>query len=221
MVEKMKQISGGKLLTGIVLSILTYWLFAQSFLNIGPQIQSTFGASPGIVNISISLTSFVTGVFMVVEGNISDKFGKVKMTRIALILSIVGSLMLIVSGNVVLLILGRVVQGLSAAIIMPATISIVNDFFEGDERQKALSFWSIGAFGGTGLSSFFAGAMATFISWQSIFILSIILSLVALMLLKHLPESKLIKDKANRFDYVGLTIFVIMIASISFVITRL
>lgn len=69
------------------------------------------------------------------------------MTRIALILSIVGSLMLIVSGNVVLLILGRVVQGLSAAIIMPATISIVNDFFEGDERQKALSFWSIGAFG--------------------------------------------------------------------------
>lgn len=29
MVEKMKQISGGKLLTGIVLSILTYWLFAQ------------------------------------------------------------------------------------------------------------------------------------------------------------------------------------------------
>ncbi|WP_141714550.1 MFS transporter, partial [Staphylococcus equorum] len=160
---------------------------------------------------------------MVVAGNISDKFGKVKMTRIALILSIVGSLMLIVSGNVVLLILGRVVQGLSAAIIMPATISIVNDFFEGDERQKALSFWSIGAFGGTGLSSFFAGAMATlatFISWQSIFILSIILSLVALMLLKHLPESKLIKDKANRFDYVGLTIFVIMIASISFVITQ-
>ncbi|PTE26304.1 MFS transporter [Staphylococcus equorum] len=220
MVEKMKQISRGKLLTGIVLSILTYWLFAQSFLNIGPQIQSTFGASPGIVNISISLTSFVTGVFMVVAGNISDKFGKVKMTRIALILSIVGSLMLIVSGNVVLLILGRVVQGLSAAIIMPATISIVNDFFEGDERQKALSFWSIGAFGGTGLSSFFAGAMATFISWQSIFILSIILSLVALMLLKHLPESKLIKDKANRFDYVGLTIFVIMIASISFVITQ-
>ncbi|MEX6273064.1 MFS transporter [Staphylococcus saprophyticus] len=220
MTEGTTKISDNKLLVGIVLFILTYWLFAQSFLNIGPKIQATFGASPDIVNISVSLTSFVTGVFMVVAGNISDRIGKVKMTRIALILSIIGSLMLIISGNVTLLLLGRIVQGFSAAIIMPATISIVNDFFEGDDRQKALSFWSIGAFGGTGLSSFFAGAMATFISWQSIFVLSILLSLVALLLVKNLPESKQVKAQSNHFDYIGLTIFVIMIASISFVITQ-
>src|SRR5699024_3297391 len=220
MTVKTNKVSGSKLLTGIVLSILTYWLFAQSFLNIGPKIQTTFDASPDIVNISVSLTSFVTGVFMVVAGNISDKFGKVRMTRIALVLSIIGSLMLIVSGNVVLLLLGRVVQGFSAAIIMPATISIVNDFFEGDDRQKALSFWSIGAFGGTGLSSFFAGAMATFIFWQSIFILSIILSIVALFLLNKLPESRINKAESNPFDYIGLPIFIIMIGSISFVITQ-
>lgn len=220
MTVKIEKVSGSKLLTGLVLSILTYWLFAQAFLNIGPKIQTTFDASPDIVNISVSLTSFVTGVFMVVAGNISDKFGKVKLTRIALVLSIVGSLMLIVSGNVVMLLLGRIVQGLSAAIIMPATISIVNDFFDGDDRQKALSFWSIGAFGGTGLSSFFAGALATFIFWQSIFILSIILSIVALVLLRKLPESRINKAETGPFDYIGLTIFIIMIGSISFVITQ-
>ncbi|OHO39816.1 quinolone resistance protein [Staphylococcus sp. HMSC034G07] len=220
MTVKIEKVSGSKLLTGIVLSILTYWLFAQAFLNIGPKIQTTFDASPDIVNISVSLTSFVTGVFMVVAGNISDKFGKVKLTRIALVLSIVGSLMLIASGNVVMLLLGRIVQGLSAAIIMPATISIVNDFFDGDDRQKALSFWSIGAFGGTGLSSFFAGALATFIFWQSIFILSIILSIVALVLLRKLPESRINKTETSPFDYIGLIIFIIMIGSISFVITQ-
>ena len=220
MTVKIEKVSGSKLLTGIVLSILTYWLFAQAFLNIGPKIQTTFDASPDIVNISVSLTSFVTGVFMVVAGNISDKFGKVKLTRIALVLSIVGSLMLIVSGNVVMLLLGRIVQGLSAAIIMPATISIVNDFFDGDDRQKALSFWSIVAFGGTGLSSFFAGALATFIFWQSIFILSIILSIVALVLLRKLPESRINKAETSPFDYIGLIIFIIMIGSISFVITQ-
>ncbi|WP_210142413.1 MFS transporter [Staphylococcus sp. GDY8P53P] len=220
MTVKIEKVSGSKLLTGIVLSILTYWLFAQAFLNIGPKIQTTFDASPDIVNISVSLTSFVTGVFMVVAGNISDKFGKVKLTRIALVLSIVGSLMLIVSGNVVMLLLGCIVQGLSAAIIMPATISIVNDFFDGDDRQKALSFWSIGAFGGTGLSSFFAGALATFIFWQSIFILSIILSIVALVLLRKLPESRINKAETSPFDYIGLIIFIIMIGSISFVITQ-
>lgn len=220
MTMKTEKVSGSMLLTGIVLSILTYWLFAQSFLNIGPKIQTTFDASPDIVNISVSLTSFVTGVFMVVAGNISDKFGKVKLTRIALVLSIIGSLMLIVSGNIVMLLLGRIVEGFSAAIIMPATISIVNDFFDGDDRQKALSFWSIGAFGGTGLSSFFAGAMATFIFWQSIFILSIILSILALVLLRELPESRINKAEASPFDYIGLIIFIIMIGSISFVITQ-
>ena len=136
MTMKTEKVSGSMLLTGIVLSILTYWLFAQSFLNIGPKIQTTFDASPDIVNISVSLTSFVTGVFMVVAGNISDKFGKVKLTRIALVLSIIGSLMLIVSGNIVMLLLGRIVQGFSAAIIMPATISIVNDFLMGMIDKK-------------------------------------------------------------------------------------
>lgn len=220
MSEHKNNISGSQLIVGIVFSILTYWLFAQSFLNIGPQIQGSFETTPDIVNISVSLTSFVTGVFMVVAGNISDRFGKVKMTRIALLLSIIGSLMLIISGNVTLLLLGRVIQGFSAAIIMPATISILNDFFEGDQRQRALSYWSIGAFGGTGLSSFFAGAMATFIAWQSIFVLSIILSIIALLLLKHLPESKYDVAQTKRFDYLGLTIFVVMIGSISFVITQ-
>ena len=162
MTVKIEKVSGSKLLTGIVLSILTYWLFAQAFLNIGPKIQTTFDASPDIVNISVSLTSFVTGVFMVVAGNISDKFGKVKLTRIALVLSIVGSLMLIASGNVVMLLLGRIVQGLSAAIIMPATISIVNDFLTVmiDKSTQFLVnrciwwYWVI---------FLFAGALATFI----------------------------------------------------------
>ncbi|SUM35017.1 multidrug resistance protein B [Staphylococcus gallinarum] len=103
MKQQNKNISEQQLLLGIVLAILTYWLFAQSFLNIGPKVQGTVSTSPDIVNISISLTSFVTGVFMVVAGNISDRYGMLKMTRIALVLSIVGSLMLIITNSVVLL----------------------------------------------------------------------------------------------------------------------
>ncbi len=74
-------------------------------------------------------------------------------------------------------------------------------------------------FGGTGLSSFLQ------VQWQHYimaidFVLSIILSLLALFLLNKLPESKLVKSTSSQFDYIGLTIFVIMIASISFVITQ-
>lgn len=212
--------SKGQLITGIMLSILTYWLFAQAFLNIGPMVQQTYPVSPDIINISVSLTSFVTGVFMVVAGKISDRIGKVKMTKLALILSILGSLSLIVSNHMVLLLLGRVLQGFSAAIIMPATIAMINDFFKGEERQKALSFWSIGSFGGTGLASFFAGSIATAATWQTIFIISIIVSLISLFLLKNIPESNYESNRQTSFDYIGLVIFIIMIGSISFIITQ-
>lgn len=215
-----QKISGRQLIIAIMLSILTYWLFAQAFLNIGPNVQKTYPVSPNIINISISLTSFVTGVFMVVGGNISDRVGKVKMTRVALILSIIGSIAIIITGNAVLLLLGRALQGLSAAIIMPTTIAMINDYFEGEERQKALSYWSIGSFGGTGLASFFAGAIATFTSWQMIFVMSIIGAIIALFLIKSLPEQHKEKQQNTPFDYVGLVIFVLMIGSISFVITQ-
>ena len=60
----------------------------------------------------------------------------------------------------VLLIAGRIIQGLSAACIMPSTIALMNAYFEGNARQRALSFWSIGARGGGGIASFAGGAIA-------------------------------------------------------------
>jgi len=47
--------------------------------------------------------------------------------------------------------MGRVVQGLSAACIMPATIALIKTYFEGADRQRALSYWSFGYWGGSGV----------------------------------------------------------------------
>lgn len=221
MEEKQTYRSGNLIILGIVLSIITYWLFAQAFLNIGPHVQETYtGASAGIINLSISLTSLITGIFMVAAGNVSDKLGKVKITYIGIILSIIGSLLIIITANPAMLIIGRIVQGFSAALLMPATISIINTIFEGDKRRSALSYWSIGAFGGTGFASLFAGTVATFINWQWIFIISIALSVLALFLLKDLKEVRTSKIESTRFDYVGLLIFIVAMSGLSIYITQ-
>lgn len=221
MEEKQTYRSGNLIILGIVLSIITYWLFAQAFLNIGPHVQETYsGASAGIINLSISLTSLITGIFMVAAGNVSDNIGKVKVTYAGIILSIIGSLLIIITANPALLIIGRIVQGFSAAMLMPATISIINTIFTGDRRRSALSYWSIGAFGGTGFASLFAGTIATFISWQWIFIISIALSVLALFLLKDLKEVKTTKVESSRFDYLGLFIFIIIMSALSIFITQ-
>ena len=136
---------GKQLIVAIILGILTYWLFAQSFLNIAPHVQRFYDVDMSIVNIAVSLTSLLTGVFIVVAGGLSDKIGRVKITYAGLILSILGSIALIIS-HAPLLLVGRVLQGLSAACLLPATIALINSFFHGEERQKGtklLVIWFI------------------------------------------------------------------------------
>ena len=65
-----------------------------------------------------------------------------------------------------LLIIGRAIQGFSAALIMLATIALIKDFYEDEERQRALSFWSIGSWGSSGICSFAGGAITTYMGWR-------------------------------------------------------
>lgn len=213
-------VGGNKLLLAIVLSILTYWLFAQSFLNIGSLVQQTYMTNDAIISIAVSLTSLFTGVFMVAAGGTADKYGRVKIMRVGLILNIIGSIFVISSDLTPLLLIGRGIQGFSAACLMPATISLINTYYHGKERHKALSMWSIGSYGGTGLSSVFAGFLAAYIGWQWIFIVSIIVTGIVLILIKDVPEIKADRKNTSKFDFLGLLLFVISMLSINIVITQ-
>lgn len=179
-----------KLIVGIVFGVITFWLFAQSMVNIVPDVQVDLGISPDMLNIAISLTALFSGIFIVVAGGMADKFGRMKLTYIGLILSIIGSLLIVMANGAVLLIIGRGIQGLSAACIMPATLALMKTYFEGADRQRALSYWSIGSWGGSGVCSFAGGAIATYMGWRWIFIISIGIALLGMLLIKGTPESK-------------------------------
>ena len=209
-----------KLITGIVFGVLTFWLFAQAMVNVVPAVQSDLGVSSGTLSIAISLTALFSGIFIVAAGGLADKIGRKKMTNIGLILSIIGSLCLVFASGSVLLIVGRIIQGLSAACIMPATIALMKDYFEGAERQRALSYWSIGSWGGSGVCSLFGGAIATYLGWKWIFIFSIIFAILALWLIKDTPESKAKQTGNSKFDISGLIVFIITMLALNIFITQ-
>ena len=73
----------------------------------------------GNTSIAVSLTALFSGMFVVGAGGLADKIGRVKMTNIGLLLSIIGSALIIITNLPALLILGRIIQGVSAACIMP------------------------------------------------------------------------------------------------------
>lgn len=209
-----------KLILGIVMGVITFWLFAQSMLNIVPAVQSDLGVSSGTLSMAISLTALFSGMFMVAAGTLADKYGRVKITNIGLILSIIGSLCLVLANGPALLIVGRIVQGLSAACIMPATLALMKTYFDGAERQRALSFWSIGSWGGSGICSFFGGLLATYFGWKSIFVISIIAAVISLLLLKGTPESKAeVSTEKKKFDILGLISFVVAMLTFNIMIS--
>lgn len=209
-----------KLILGIVLGVITFWLFAQSLLNVVPDLQRTYHSDLGMISIAVSITALFSGIFVVGAGSLADKVGRVKITYMGLWLSVIGSLIIIASNIPAFLILGRVIQGLSAAAIMPSTLAIMKTYYHSKDRQRALSYWSIGSWGGSGVASLFGGVIATSFGWRWIFIISIIVALTSMILIKGTPETKATHESEYHFDVRGLILFVLMMLSINIVITQ-
>ncbi|HDA6924462.1 TPA: MFS transporter [Staphylococcus aureus] len=208
------------IIIAIMLSALTYWLFAQSFINIGPLVGQTYQTSPAVLNLSISLTSFATGIFMVAAGDIADKIGQLRMTYMGLIISMFASLLLIISDITALLIIGRILQGLSAAILLPSTVGVLNNQFKGEHLRRAISYLMISTVGGIGLAGVIGGLIATNFGWQTNFIISIGIAFIAILLLKGTPEKVSQHSHRHPFDYKGMSIFAVMIGSFTLLLTQ-
>ncbi len=172
-----------KLLTGIVLGVLTFWMFAGTVGTIARSMLSDINGGPidqvpnpyiGLnqMNLAVSITALFSGLFIVFFGGIADRVGRVRIALLGNALSIVGSVLIIFARgglSVPLLLTGRAVQGLSAACIMPATMALVKTYWDGEGRQRAVSMWSIGSWGGSGFAALFGGFMASSFNWRSIF----------------------------------------------------
>lgn len=214
-------------LIGIVLAVINFWLFAQTLLNVIPGIQGSLGIERTVGNLAVSITSLFSGIFIVVAGGLADRLGRVKIMNLGIYLSIAGSLLIALTpenaGGLTAgaMLAGRVVQGLSAACIMPSTMALVKNYYEGKERQRALSFWSIGSWGGSGFTALFGGLMATsFLGWRSIFWISIVLSVVALFLLRGTPESKSAAKAGGTFDWGGMVSLVVALVALNVYISQ-
>jgi MFS transporter, DHA2 family, multidrug resistance protein len=211
-----------KLIFGIVLAVTTFGLFAQTTLNVAPTMREELRISESLINIAVSITALFSGIFIVVAGSLADRLGRVKLTYIGLALSILGSLFIALSpaGTSVFLLTGRIIQGLSSACIVPATLALMKAYFAGTERQRALSFWSIGSWGGSGVAALFGGLVASFLGWRWIFWISILVAVVSFLLIKGTPESKVESKQDSRFDWYGFAAFIIAMLAVNIVIAQ-
>src|SRR5690242_4660903 len=138
------------------------------------------------------------GGFLLLGGRAADLLGRRRILMAGLAVFTGSSLGCGLATADSVLILMRCLQGLGAAIVLPAALSIVMNMFpEGAERNKALGVWgAIGASGAT-VGVMAGGLLTRYVGWQYIFFLNVPIGAAALLLAPRIvPESRL--DTARR-----------------------
>src|SRR3989441_12140607 len=142
-----------------------------SIVNVAlPSIKTALNVAEKDLQWIITAYTIAFGGFLLLGGRAGDLLGRRRMFMIGIALFSAASLVCGLSGSIGVLIAARAIQGLGAAIISPATLSIImTTFDEGPERNKALGIW--GAMGGSGAAAgvLFGGILTMYLGWEWIF----------------------------------------------------
>jgi EmrB/QacA subfamily drug resistance transporter len=151
----------------------------------------------------ITAYAITFGGFLLLGGRAGDLLGRKRMFMVGLVVFSLASLACGLSGSLGVLIAARAVQGLGAAIISPATLSIITTTFaEGPERNKALGIW--GAMGGSGAAAgvLFGGILTKYLGWEWIFFVNVPVGALVLALTPGVVRESRVQEERT-FDLAG------------------
>jgi EmrB/QacA subfamily drug resistance transporter len=190
---------------GIVGAAFFMTILDVAIVNVAlPSIEKDLNVSETTVQWVLIAYAITFGGFLLLGGRMADLLGRKRIFLVGLTLFTLASLVCGLAGNIGVLIAARAVQGIGAAIISPAALSIVTTtFHEGAERNKALGIW--GALGGSGAAAgvLFGGIITKYLGWQWIFYVNVPVGAIVFGLaLPFVPESR--ADLGHRrFDAAG------------------
>ncbi|MFC7494722.1 MULTISPECIES: MFS transporter [unclassified Nocardioides] len=185
-----------------------------------PSIQVDLGFSQEDLQWVISAYALVFGGFLLLGGRIADMFGRRRVFLVGLVVFSAASLLAGLAWSDSSLIGARALQGLGAAIITPAALSILSTTFaEGRERNIALGAW--GAVGGFGAVAgvLLGGILTDALSWEWIFFVNVPVGVIGLVLAPILlTESR--DAHVKRFDLPGAVLVTGGLSSVVYAITK-
>jgi EmrB/QacA subfamily drug resistance transporter len=157
-----------------------------------PSIQTDLDLTPADLQWIVNSYTLLCGGFLLLGGRLADLLGRRRIFLAGLALFSFGSALDAVSSSGTMLIGARALQGLGAALVSPAALSIITTTFaEGADRAKALSVWSGIAAGGGAVGLLLGGVLTDLLSWQWIFLVNVPVGILAFVLaLRFVPESR-------------------------------
>jgi EmrB/QacA subfamily drug resistance transporter len=157
-----------------------------------PSIQQDLDLSESNLQWIVNAYALVFGGFLLLGGRAGDLLGRKRVFLVGLVIFTAASLLDGLSSSEGMLIGARALQGLGAALISPAALSIIaTTFAEGAERAKALGVWAAIAIGGSAVGLVLGGVLTQYFSWPWIFFVNVPVGIAAFVLsLRLIPESR-------------------------------
>jgi EmrB/QacA subfamily drug resistance transporter len=169
-----------------------------------PSIQEDLGFTPTGLQWVVNSYTLLFGGFLLLGGRMGDLIGRKRIFIAGVVVFSTASLLCGLSHSTGMLIAARALQGLGAALVSPAALSIITTTFEeGPDRTKALGVWSAIAAGGAAFGLLLGGVLTELLAWEWIFFVNVPVGIAACLLsLRYVPESRA-PDRPDSFDIAG------------------
>ncbi len=163
-----------------------------------------------------SAYSLTFASLLLVSGRLADLFGRRLMFVSGVTLFAIASVGIAASGSGTMLIGMRALQGVAAAMILPASLSVLNAVFVGKDRAVAFAVWGATIGGMAAMGPLVGGYLTTYASWHWAFLINVPIAIgVVIGLLTIVPETS---DPAGRrgIDGVGTVLGTVGLGSLVF-----
>ncbi len=202
MVDKAK----GHWLVLVVLALAQFMVVLDSsIVNVAlPAMQYAFNLSASSLQWIVTAYTLAFGGFLLLGGRAADLYGRRKTFMIGVALFGLASLADGLAQSGTMLIVLRALQGLAAAFMSPAALSIVLiTYREGHERNKALSVWGAVASGGAAAGVLLGGILTQYLNWRWNFFINVPMAAIVLFgAYKLVPEHES-EETHNDLDLPG------------------
>ncbi|MCW2737934.1 MFS transporter [Nocardioides sp.] len=173
----------GRVTLGLLVSAQFLVMLDGSIVNVAlPSIQQDLGFGPAAVTWVVNAYVLAFAGLLLLSGRAADLIGRRRIFLLGASLFTAGTLLAALAVNKELLILGRVVQGIGAAGLSPAAMSLLLATFPPEQRARAMGAWGAASTlgGATGVVS--GGVLAGTVGWRAVFLVTVPVSLAAVAL---------------------------------------
>ncbi len=173
-----------------------------SVINVGlPAIGRAFAGGPAGVGWVIDAYLLPLSALVLLGGALGDRFGRRRIFAFGIGLFGLSSAACAAAPSLEVLIVGRVAQGLGSAMLMPNSLAILSDAFEGPARGRAIGAWAAIGAAASGIGPVLGGLLVGAVGWRSIFLVNLPVAAAALLLTRFVRVTPV--DLSRAIDWVG------------------